>query len=456
MKNEKAVTYYKNIEGQMLQIKELLKNPKDILKSVELLIADNDKLNKSLEGFFKEKSIQIKNEIKQQIISNNGINSAFCKISIPDLSLLRDIAFQLKVETENLFLVMGTEIEGKAHVAVFISDNLVKEKNLHAGNIIKDISKEINGGGGGQPFFATAGGTKPEGILNAFESAKKYNVKIIPFWTGRAYMAFANKERLKSLICRWRNEPALLAWMPEDEPEIKQVKPEEIKEAIEFIKELDPYHPVYINYTQMGPAMRYAGLPGDIMSLDYYLTAVEGRTVRDILNYVDVMEDVAIPMHIPTWNFIVGSNLDNHSREISAEEQVAQTYGNIVSGATGLGYFFGQLAGKKHWQAFKNLDREIKELEPLIFSPEKTAQIKCGSPSVLTMTRKCKDAVYLIAVNVENTAVDVPFDLSSLSLKDGAEASLLFEDRKIKAEGKVLKDKFAPFERHVYKITVLK
>ncbi|MBI5540365.1 MAG: alanine--tRNA ligase [Bacteroidia bacterium] len=171
---EKAVTYYKNIESQMLQIKELLKNPKEILKSVESLIADNEKLSKSLDGFLKEKSIQIKNEIKQQIVSSNGLNTAFCKISIPDLSLLRDIAFQLKAETENLFLVMGTEIEGKAHVAVFISDNLVKERNLHAGNIIKDISKEINGGGGGQPFFATAGGTKPEGIHSAFLSAEKY------------------------------------------------------------------------------------------------------------------------------------------------------------------------------------------------------------------------------------------------------------------------------------------
>jgi alanyl-tRNA synthetase len=171
---EKAVTFYKNIEVQLFEIKDLLKNPKDILKSVESLISDNDKLNKSLDGFLKEKSIQIKNDIKHQIVSFNGINSAFCKISIPDLSLLRDIAFQLKAETENLFLVMGAEIDGKAHVAVFISDNLVKERNLHAGNIIKDISKEINGGGGGQPFFATAGGTKPEGILNAFESAKKY------------------------------------------------------------------------------------------------------------------------------------------------------------------------------------------------------------------------------------------------------------------------------------------
>ncbi len=171
---ENALEYYKNLEKQINDIKEILKNPKDVLKSLEDLIADNDKLNKSLNNLLKEKSIQIKNEIKQQIVLLNGINLAFCKIVIPDLSLLRDIAFQLKGEIENLYLVMGTEIDGKAHLAVFISDNLVKEKKLHAGNIIKEISKEINGGGGGQPFFATAGGTNPDGILKAFEIAKKY------------------------------------------------------------------------------------------------------------------------------------------------------------------------------------------------------------------------------------------------------------------------------------------
>ncbi len=172
--SEKALEYYKNMETQILQIKELLKNPKEILKSVESLIDDNAQLNKSLNNLLKEKSIQIKNEVKKSIVNLNGINSAFCKISIPDAGLLRDIAFQLKAETENLFLVMGTEIEGKAHLAVFISDNLVKEKNLHAGNIIKEISKEINGGGGGQPFFATAGGTNPNGIIKALEISKKF------------------------------------------------------------------------------------------------------------------------------------------------------------------------------------------------------------------------------------------------------------------------------------------
>ena len=171
---EKALEFYKNQEKQILQIKELLSNPKDIIKSIETLLADNNKLRKSLARLLKEKSMQIKNEIKQAIVSVNGINSAFCKIEIPDLCLLRDIAFNLKSETKNLFLVMGTEIEGKAYLAVFISDNLVKERNLHAGNIIKEISKEINGNGGGQPFFATAGGTNPEGISKSLKLAEKY------------------------------------------------------------------------------------------------------------------------------------------------------------------------------------------------------------------------------------------------------------------------------------------
>ena len=69
-------------------------------------------------------------------------------------------------------MVLGAEIDGKANLAVMISDNLVKDKNLNAGNIIRDIAKEIDGGGGGQAFFATAGGKKPEGLEKAITKGK--------------------------------------------------------------------------------------------------------------------------------------------------------------------------------------------------------------------------------------------------------------------------------------------
>ena len=169
-----ALEFYKDQEKQLNSIKELFKNPKDIIKAVENIFLENDKLTKQVAEIAKEKSGNIKDEIIKTISNNNGVNVAFCKIDIPDAGMLRDIAFQVKAQVENLFLVLGTEINGKAHVAVMVSENLVKEKNLHAGNIVKEIAKEINGGGGGQPFYATAGGTKPEGINNALKKAESF------------------------------------------------------------------------------------------------------------------------------------------------------------------------------------------------------------------------------------------------------------------------------------------
>jgi Carbohydrate family 9 binding domain-like len=285
-----------------------------------------------------------------------------------------------------------------------------------------------------------------------FKSARKHNMKIIAFWTGPSYKMFPDKELLKAHIERWKDEPALLAWMPEDEPEIKHVKPIEISNAVKFIQKLDPYHLTYVNYTQMGPTSRYAGLPGDVMSLDFYLTSAQGRTVEDTLKYADIMREVSEPMHVPVWNFIAGSNLDNHTREPSAGEQVAQTYGNIIKGVTGLTYFFGQLAGREHWKKFMELNREIKQLTPVILTGTEM-QIKSSNPSVLSVIKKYKNSIYLICVNIEDSKKDVKFDLSTI---DGVsnQAAVIFENRNIVLKGGLLNTKFNAYERHVYRIKI--
>jgi alanyl-tRNA synthetase len=166
----KGAEGYINSQLHLLgELKETLKNPKDIIKSLNTLLEQNTLLIKQIEDFQKEKAVLVKHELKTKIKSNNGVNIISDLIKIDSADVVKDIAFQLKGEVDNLFLVIGAEVNGKANVTVMISDNLVKEKNLHAGNIIKEISKEINGGGGGQAFYATAGGTKIEGLKGAIE-----------------------------------------------------------------------------------------------------------------------------------------------------------------------------------------------------------------------------------------------------------------------------------------------
>lgn len=103
--------------------------------------------------------------------------------------------------------------------------------------------------------------TKPA-WQRVLDSAHKRGMKII-FWTHHPS---------EEVVNTFKDHPALLAWLVDDEPEIRDVKPEELISAVEKVKRLDPYHPAYINFTRIGPAQRWGGLPGDILSTDYYLT----------------------------------------------------------------------------------------------------------------------------------------------------------------------------------------
>ena len=153
------------------ELKQLL-SAKDLKKSVEQLVADKTELLKKLEVFENEKTTLIKQELKTKIVTNQSTNQLIQLITISSAEQLKNLSFQLKSEIENLFCVLGCELNGKPMLSVIISDNLVADKKLHAGNIVKDLAKEIEGGGGGQPFYATAGGNKLIGLNEALEKAK--------------------------------------------------------------------------------------------------------------------------------------------------------------------------------------------------------------------------------------------------------------------------------------------
>jgi len=171
--SEKSHEFIKKQNASLNEVKALLKNPKNIAKSVEELLAKINDLQKAVESFNKDKIKNIKQELKNKVENINGINFLSAKLDVSSANDLKDLSFQLKDEIENLFFVSAAEIDGKANLSLIISDTLVKEKELNAGNIIREISKHIQGGGGGQAFYASAGGKKPQGIEQAFEQAKE-------------------------------------------------------------------------------------------------------------------------------------------------------------------------------------------------------------------------------------------------------------------------------------------
>lgn len=152
-------------------IKETVKGSKDIYGSVMSLLQENSELSKQLENFQRESLKILKANLKSKVLVERGVNIIADKISVDNPAMVKDLAFQLKGEVENLFLILGAEVNGKPNLTIMISDNLVSEKGLNAGQIVREAGREIKGGGGGQPFYATAGGKDIAGLQNAIDKA---------------------------------------------------------------------------------------------------------------------------------------------------------------------------------------------------------------------------------------------------------------------------------------------
>ena len=166
-----AEQYFKEKAATLDQLSALLKNPQNIQKSVLDLIEKNNELTKSLELFQREKSKAIKAVLSTKISAENGIHF-LGEIADLDSDSVKDILFQLKGETDNFVGVIGNKDGAKCTLSLIISENLVKDKGWDASKLIRSAAQHIQGGGGGQNFFATAGGKLPSGLSMAISEIK--------------------------------------------------------------------------------------------------------------------------------------------------------------------------------------------------------------------------------------------------------------------------------------------
>ena len=170
--SEKAEEYVNDQLNLMAELKELLRNPKDMKQALLDLLEEKNKLSKEIEALHKEQAAGAKDQLKAKVAAIGDVNILIAEVALPDANALKQLAFEFRNEFNRLFMVLAADINGKPQIAVMISDELVAEKSLHAGNIVKDLAKNIQGGGGGQPFFATAGGKNLAGIPAAVEQAQ--------------------------------------------------------------------------------------------------------------------------------------------------------------------------------------------------------------------------------------------------------------------------------------------
>jgi alanyl-tRNA synthetase len=169
-----AERYYQDQEKVLMEAKQVLKQPKDLVKSLRNLLSEKTKLEKQLEALQLTQANQLRYLLTGKAISRGSMQVIIEKVDVPSAEILKKLSFEIKNQVDNLFMVLAANVEDKPMIAVTIDEDLAKSRNLNAGNIVRELAKEINGGGGGQPFFATAGGKDTKGLNAVVEKAKVY------------------------------------------------------------------------------------------------------------------------------------------------------------------------------------------------------------------------------------------------------------------------------------------
>ena len=172
--SKKAYELLSTQEQILDEIDQLLKSPKDLVKAVGQLIEQNNTLQKSITAYQNKEVGDVRQALKSKIQNKDGVDYIIQQVEIPSADALKNLAFELQSESNSIFCFLAAEIDGKASLALAISKELTEKKSFNAGTIIRELAKEVQGGGGGQAFLATAGGQNPDGIKAALQLALTY------------------------------------------------------------------------------------------------------------------------------------------------------------------------------------------------------------------------------------------------------------------------------------------
>ena len=165
--------FYFDNNRAYFEMRDLLNNAKEPVKALQNLQNENASLKKQIDALLKEKAKSVKGNLKNELTDINGVQFLAKKLDL-DAAGIKDVCFELGSQYDNLFLLFGAENNGKAILSCYISKALVASKDLNAGTIVRELGKYIQGGGGGQPFFATAGGKNPQGISEALKQGQSF------------------------------------------------------------------------------------------------------------------------------------------------------------------------------------------------------------------------------------------------------------------------------------------
>lgn len=297
--------------------------------------------------------------------------------------------------------------------------------------------------------YLTCGSFLPDDTATkAFmDEAAKHGIKVV-YWNFGAW-----KQRTEWTPLEFMKKityPNVIALLILDEPNLYA----ESKEAETFMRkyqEASPHLPVFMNLTPNGIPNQYAGLTTDIVMIDDYLTSRETRTVGEMLSGAEMVEKAGLLERKPAWFFPAGDNLHNHYRECSFDEQLAQCYGMMIKGCTGLVHFCGLPKWPRNWEALRQVNQEFLELQDIVFSDEKCSDAVSSDKTLAVMTRKYGNRICVIALNPEKSPVNAVLRLPA-EFRYADRAEVRFEGRSVPVKDGVIQDVFHGLERHVYVI----